>query len=626
MIKLEKLNLTFADQIVFENISTIIQSDEKIALVGKNGSGKSTLLKAIAGKQPLDSGKVTISSNCKVAYMPQEVVLLSQESVFQETLKAFPEIFTAEKELITAEAEFALNQTNALAEHIADLHHTLQEHNATYEKVKTERMLAGLGFSQARQKLPVASLSVGWKMRIILAQLLLQNADFYLFDEPTNHLDLPTQTWFLNFLEESSFGYLLVCHDRYFLDKACTKTLELWGGALKEYAGNYSYFLEQRAAQNELLEKNYREQQKVHAEKRKTIERFRASASKAKMAQSMLKALEREEKISMPPMPPQISFKLHPPTPSGRHVLSIKNVSFGYNPTQLLFAHANLEIEKGEKIALVAANGMGKTTLFNIIAQRLKPTSGKIEFGHNVNLAIFDQDQNQVLTPTNSILEEVRSSTQSSDQEIRTMMGCFLFSGDEIMKPIKVLSGGERNRVAMTKILLSKGNFLLLDEPTNHLDIESKEIVLKALQNYQGTLLFVAHDQSFVNQLATRIIELTPDGLKSYPGNYEDYLYFKAQETQHAAKTAAAPKNNNLSQASLPEDDNKELERKCKQLEHKIGQLEKKLETVSIQLGEFEFGTPEYETSCKQYEDLSNQLAKSTKEWEQSIKNLGKAQ
>lgn len=624
MIKLEKVSLNFADQIVFDNISTTFQPDEKIALVGKNGSGKSTLLKAIAGTQLLDKGKITISSGCKVAYMPQEVVLNSQDSVFEETLKVFPEVFAAEKELIAAEAAFEINQTNELAEQIASHHYTLQEHNATATKVRVERMLAGLGFTQARQKIMVSTLSVGWKMRIVLAQLLLQDADFYLFDEPTNHLDLSTQTWFLNFLADSNFGYLLVCHDRYFLDKACTKTVEVWQGNAKEYAGNYSYFLTQREAQNVLLERAYREQQKDHAQRWQTIHRFKASASKAKMAQSMIKAIEREEKLSMPPTPPQINVKLRPPTPSGRQVLLVQNVSFGYKPNQPLFSHANLEIEKGEKVALVAPNGVGKSTFFNLIAERLKPTTGTIEFGHNVHYAIFDQDQNQVLVPTNSILEEIKSSTHCSDQEIRTMCGCFLFSGDEIMKPIKVLSGGERNRVAMVKILLSKANFLLLDEPTNHLDIESKEIVLKALQNYEGTVLFVAHDQSFVNQLATRVVELTTDGLKSFQGNYDDYLYFKAQETNQAeqkSQTGSGKGGNAHSEGS--QDTNKELASRCKQLEHKIGQLEKKMEAVSIELGEHEYGTTEYEASEKQYDSLEKQLKDATKEWEQSLKRLG---
>ena len=241
-----------------------------------------------------------------------------------------------------------------------------------------------------------------------------------------------------------------------------------------------------------------------------------------------------------------------------------------------------------------------------------------------MHYAIFDQDQNQVLVPTNSILEEIKASTHCSDQEIRTMCGCFLFSGDEIMKPIKVLSGGERNRVAMVKILLSKANFLLLDEPTNHLDIESKEIVLKALQNYEGTVLFVAHDQSFVNQLATRIIELTPEGLKSFPGNYDDYLYFKAQETNQAeGKTQAGSGKSGAGNSAQSQDSQKELESKCKQLEHKISQLEKKMETVSIQLGEHEYGTDEYEASVKQYDALEKQLKDTTKEWEQSLKRLG---
>ena len=306
---------------------------------------------------------------------------------------------------------------------------------------------------------------------------------------------------------------------------------------------------------------------------------------------------------------------------------SFRFVSFGYKSNQPLFSHANLEIEKGEKVALIAPNGMGKSTFFNLIAERFKPTSGSIEFGHNVHYAIFDQDQNQVLVPTNSILEEIKASTHCSDQEIRTMCGCFLFSGDEIMKPIKVLSGGERNRVAMVKILLSKANFLLLDEPTNHLDIESKEIVLKALQNYEGTVLFVAHDQSFVNQLATRIVELTQDGLKSYPGNYDDYLYFKAQEAGQAEgkSQSGSGKSGNASSGNSA-DAQKELESKCKQLEHKIGQLEKKMEAVSIQLGEYEYGTDEYEASVKQYDSLEKQLKDTTKEWEQSLKRLGKTE
>jgi len=586
MIQLQNLCLSFGTQKIFDNITHIINGHEKIGLVGLNGSGKSTLLKIIANQQEFDSGRVQRVSSKKIGYMPQEVVLSSTKSVVDEVISAVEIFDEAEIEAIRAEAK---------------------------------RMLMGLGFSLMQIDQTVNELSVGWRMRIVLAQLLMQKADFYLFDEPTNHLDIVTKEWFLNFLKRAPFGFLLVCHERYFLDNICTSVFELEHANGTPYKGNYSSYLIQKEERHAALHAAYVQQQKEITRKQATIDRFKASASKATSAKSMQKALDKIEIIELPPKPKKIDFKLPPITASGRIVVTINNVAHAFDQKKI-FNNISFEIERNEKIALIAANGVGKTTLLNVIMGKYKLQNGSLSFGHNVIPTFFEQDQVSALNPEKTVLETMQDSAPKSANEfiIRNMLGCFLFSKDLVHKKTKVLSGGERNRLSMARVLLQQGNLLILDEPTNHLDILSKEILLDALKQHQGTILFVSHDQDFINKLATHIIELTPTNAYKYTGNYLEYLtqkqYAQPKDENEFSDSASNDKE------TKPVKNEFERNKEIKRLELQIDKLEKEINKISEELCNFEYGTDEFNTYYEQIEQLQKKQKLLTNNWEELLK------
>jgi len=619
MIHLKNLNLKFGDQTVYDDLSLMIQDTDRIALVGRNGSGKSTLLKVIGGQQNIDTGHIVITKGLKIAYMPQEMLLASTKTVEDEAFATYETLFANMQEAKELEDKIHAAGKNPLAadvERYAHLQHDISEMEPEAKMLKVNKLLTGLQFDERHRKTQVDQLSVGWRMRLVLAKLLLQEADFYLFDEPTNHLDLPTKEWFLNFLKyETQFGFLLVCHDRYFLDNLCNKTLAILpAGKSKIYAGNYSYYKRLEEEEAIFLEKAYEAQQRDIKQRKETIEKFRASATKAKMAQSMIKQLEKVEIIEKQIQSKKVNFALPPAERAGQTVLSVKNVSHTFN--RQLFHNVNFEIQRGEKVALIAPNGTGKSTLFNLIASKLKIQNGSIEQGYNVTATLFDQDQEKVLDPNSTIIEEVTAHCKATEQRIRTFLGSFLFPKDAAMKKTSVLSGGERNRVAMVKVLLANANFLMLDEPTNHLDIESKETVLQALQQFDGTLLFVSHDQDFVNNLATRIIELSENGIISYDGNYDAYLEFKAtlERKQNGLATKIAEKNKAATVSTLSKKELFELRKKYKNLENNINKYKTELEALLATMYTFSFGTPEYTAAQDKKDTLEKRISKSEQE------------
>src|SRR4030095_4319702 len=505
----------------FDDVSFVFDHDQRIGLVGRNGSGKSTLLKVIAGKQQLDNGAVSIQKSKTIAYLSQDVVLQSDKSIVEETYTSFSHIagLLEEQKAIEAQLDSA-DDLDELLERYAIVCEKLLHIDQEGMRAEAKKVLMGLGFKSEQFDEPVATLSVGWKMRIVLAKLLLQKADFYLFDEPTNHLDIVAKEWFLQFLKRAPFGFVLVCHDRYFLNQLCTEIFEIERGKGKLYVVDYNQYETQKAHDEALLEMQYKNQQRDIKQKTETIERFKAKASKASMAQSMMKALDKVERITLPPKSPDINFNFPPIQQSGSVVLTIEDVAHSFGEKQI-FKNVSFEVQKGQKIALVASNGVGKTTLFNLIAQKLPLGSGVVTVGYNVLSTVFDQDQTASLAMDKTILENITESCPKVvEQKIRAFSGSFLFTKDSINNKVGVLSGGEKNRVGMIKVLLQNANLLLLDEPTNHLDIQSKDILLTALQAYQGTILFVSHDQDFVNKLATDIVELSVDGAKEYQGNY----------------------------------------------------------------------------------------------------------
>lgn len=625
MIFVKQIGLQFGSQIVFDNVSCTINKHDRIGLVGRNGTGKSTFLKVLDGMIGIDRGNIEIQKGAKIAYMPQEVVIRSEKNVFEETLSALGELYEMDQERQKLFTKIQNDPTEHDMIRYAELEHELMEQQFDTKKVNAQKMLIGLGFDQAKQNMHVDQLSVGWRMRVVLAKLLLQDADFYLFDEPTNHLDLSAKNWFLNFLQHGNFGYLLVCHDRYFLDKACEKTFELSLGNLTVYHGNYSYFVEQKEIRTLHTQQAYEQQQREIKQRERTIDRFRASATKSAMAQSMIKALDKIERIEIEAKPKTLHLKLTPPTRSGQYVLTVKDVSHSFK--HQLFKNVSFEIQRGDKVALIAPNGTGKTTLFNLIAGKLPLQHGSIELGHNVVTALFDQDQEKVLDPKKTILEEVFEACPNiPESQIRTVLGAFLFSGDDVKKLTKVLSGGERNRVAMSKIILSKANLFLLDEPTNHLDIESKEAILNALKNFEGTIFFVSHDQDFVNKLSNKIIELNTDGVAMYFGNYDSYLETKQtlQKSQNKSSIQSKQQDNTAPVRTESKKELYELQKKAKNLSNRIKQLEQQAPEVLNQMGMVAYGSEQYNQLNAQLEKIKTTLSTNTKEWESLQQQINK--
>lgn len=624
MIQLDSLTLAFGARKIFDAISTSIDPQNKIGLVGSNGAGKTTLLSVIAGQSKPDEGTISIPKGFRTAYMPQDVVLVSEKSVLAESLSIFP--WSENLEQLTS-VEQQLKQSpedHELLGRYAELTHTLYDSDYELASAQAKKVLTGLGFSQQQLDQSVAKLSVGWKMRLVLAKLLLQQADFYLFDEPTNHLDLIAKDWFAEFLRNSASGFILVSHDKYFLDTVCSRICELCMGKLTCYTGNYDNFLQQKKAAQELQEKKYLEQQKYIKKQTETIERFKAKATKASMAQSMLKALEKIELIELDHTLKSVRISLAPTKPAGKTVLEIKNLSFSFGDKKII-DHAHLEIKRGHKVALVAPNGIGKTTLLNLIMGKLTPHAGTITFGHQVVPAFFEQDQNRSLNHQNNILQEVESTCQTPDQRarVRTLLGSFLFSGDDVNKKISVLSGGEKNRVAMVKILIQQANFLILDEPTNHLDIQSKDILLDALKQYDGTILFVSHDRTFLNSLATDIVELADYKLWGYSGNYDEYLYHKhhlndTQKTKEPQKQAPK-KSTKASHATQKKEQKGSPLKLLKTLETKIMKLEQEQKTVTEQFATLLYGTTAYQKATERLKKITQELQELYVQWESFI-------
>lgn len=593
MIQVQDICLSYGETVLFNHISCVFQKNYRVGVVGRNGAGKSTFLKALAGQLPLDEGTVTKNQYARVAYMPQEIVLTSSKTAFEE---AYDSLFVEEN------AECG-------------------EGDSARARARTEKVLKGLGFTPAVWDSSVTELSVGWKMRVILAKLLLQEADFYLFDEPTNHLDMVSKEWFYEFLKKARFGFLLVTHDRYYLERACEYIFELERGRGRLFTGNFSHYLTQKEQESEIQQAAHDRQQKEISRKQATINRFRASASKAKMAQSMMKQLDRMEIIEIDPVPPTINFTFKPLTRPGSIVLNFNNLKQVFDQ-RVVFQAVCGEIQRGEKIALVGPNGTGKTTLFNLLTGRYPRLQGSIEFGHNVSYAVFEQDQLLALKNEQSVYDAVLEAAPNvHESTIRAFLGAFLFSGQTVHKKIGMLSGGERCRVALVKLLLQGANFLLLDEPTNHLDMYAKEVLLQALQQYEGSILIVSHDHDFMQRLVGRVVELTPQALVSYPGTYESYLDQKKQlslstEASSQEHSASSPKMAEEKSAPKTQDKNALLKEQIS-LEQNIQKLEKKMMALNEPLGTYTYGTEEYSKALLEFQALEKELKKAQNRWQE---------
>jgi len=610
MIQLSGAGKRFGHKLLFENADWLITPNDRVGLVGANGTGKSTLMKVLAGLDTLDYGTLTIAKGTTAGYLPQDGLSLSGRTVFAECMSVFDELRAMEQELETLMHGIAeLDHTSAEYADVADRYHRLEHEFQTRDGYSIEaevgRVLMGLGFGKQDWQRQTDEFSGGWQMRLALAKLLLQQPNLLLLDEPTNHLDLEARNWLEDYLRNYPHALLLISHDRYFLDVTVNKIVEIWNKRLWFYTGNYDKYVTQKTQRNEQLQAAYRNQRDRIEQLEVFINRFRYQATKAKQVQSRIKELEKIERIEIPPEEKTIHFSFPQPKPSGRIVAEFNHVAKSYG-TKEVFRDVSFVIERAERIALVGGNGAGKSTLIKLLAGSEPLTSGEYRLGHNTQPDYFAQDQYKELNPVARILEDLgEASPRSTQTELRSLLGCFLFSEDDVFKKIDVLSGGERGRYALLRLLLHPANFLLLDEPTNHLDLRAKDVLLDALTDYAGTVVFVSHDRYFIDKLATRVFEIGGGKVEIYPGNYEDYLWRKQggnTEQQErmasalAARTSVAdvpsngkPDRNQSGEEPAAGSKTKRLNPiKRQQVEQRVRDLEKEISSVEAAIAHCE--------------------------------------
>jgi len=547
MLSLKNAGKRFGPRILFLEADWLIRNNEKTALVGANGTGKSTLMKVLAGQETLDYGAVEQTRGMSIGYLPQEGLRIEGRSVFEECLTVFDEIRAMEGEIERlgaqlAELDHASPEYDAAAERFSMVQERFHALNGYALDAQVGTVLTGLGFGKEDWARDTGEFSGGWQMRIALAKLLLARPNLLLLDEPTNHLDLETRNWLEDYLKAYPFGYILISHDRYFLDVTVDRTVEIWNKRLTIFQGNYTRYLSQKDERRAQLEGAYRNQREQIEHLEAFISRFRYQATKAKQVQSRIKELDKIERIEIPEQESTIHFKFPQPAPSGRMVVETDGLKKSYGEKRVL-DNVRFSIERGDRVALVGVNGAGKSTLIKLMTGVETPTAGMVKLGHNVLAEYFAQDQYKVLDPEARMLDDMgRAARKVPETELRSLLGCFLFSGDDVFKPLGVLSGGERNRYALARILVSPSNFLLLDEPTNHLDMRAKDVLLEAIANFSGTVIFVSHDRYFIDRLATRVLEIENGTAMTYEGNYEDYLR-KKEALAASALTGTAGSN-----------------------------------------------------------------------------------
>lgn len=528
MLQLINLSKDFAGRVLFANISWHLRKGERVALIGENGAGKSTLMKIIAGLEDSSSGDIQLAKGAKAAYLPQDGIVTSGRLLFHEARSALSELLAMEEELhklgqnLEQMPHDALDH-DAILERYGELQEQFRHQGGYTMEAEIGTVLKGLGFSQDDWHRDCGEFSGGWQMRIALARLLLQKPDLLLLDEPTNHLDIEARNWLEEYLCSYPGSVILVSHDRFFMDQVCSRIAEVWNHTIADYHCSYSTYLIQREERVSALREAKRLQDEEVQKTEDFIRRFRYQANKASLVQSRVKQLEKVVRIELPPERKKIRFQFPDAPKSGRIVLELQGLTRSYTP-KVVLDKVDLVVEKGERVALVGHNGAGKSTLMSVLAGGAYQ-GGTLTVGHNVASDYFAQDQASVLDPDKSAYDELYSDCPyQMVPKLRDILGAFLFSGDDIHKKVGVLSGGERNRLALAKMLLRPSNLLLMDEPTNHLDLFSKEVLLDALKGFDGTVVFVSHDRYFVNGLATRIVEVENGGLESFYGNYEYYL------------------------------------------------------------------------------------------------------
>ena len=542
MIQLDNLSKGFGGRELFSDLSWHVAPGERVGLVGPNGAGKSTLVKIIAGTESSDTGRIITPSDYRIGYLPQEVGHFGDETVLEEVIAGRAELLELERRMKQLQQEMA--DAPERATELSARYGAVQER---YEllggytlRPRAQAILSGMGFTSEATARSLNTFSGGWQMRALLSRLLLQAPDLLLMDEPTNHLDLPSVEWLEDFLKNYRGAVIIISHDRYFLNRMVTQVAELSRGQLTLYTGNYDHYTVQREENRERLLKAAEQQRKEIAQLERFVERFKAKATKAKQAQSRLKQLEKIERIEVQSEANTIHFNFPQPPRSGKMVIELADIHKAYGDN-VIYDGFDFSIERGERVALVGPNGAGKSTLLKILADATPIQGGEVTLGHNVTVQHFAQHQVEALDLKATVLEEmVRAATDESLTELRSILGAFLFSGDDVNKRVSVLSGGEKSRLAMARLLLKPANLLLLDEPTNHLDIDSRDVLEGAMRRFEGTICFISHDRHFINALATRILHIDPGVQTEYLGDYEYYQWKRKEEIEAAQAEADA--------------------------------------------------------------------------------------
>ena len=639
LLGLQNVTFEFGARVIVKDATWHIQPNERIGLIGYNGTGKSTLLKVFTGQYLPSKGTVEKGKETTIGFLHQDLLSFdTEDSILQVALGAFEKVIALEKEIEQIGIELEKSSDEALAHLYADKLHELEILGGYDIHHKTEEILQGLGFPNADLQRPYKEFSGGWRMRVLLAKMILMHPDVLLLDEPTNHLDLPSIEWLEKYLQHYQGSVVIVSHDRYFLDRMVTKIVELYQQELHFYTGNYTYYQQEKEQRIELQKRAYENQQDYIRQQERFVERFKAKASKAAQAQSIMKRLDKIERIENTDLErPNMRINFTVGITPGRVLSTLKDVSKSFGNVKIV-EHAKAEINRGDKIGLIGANGKGKSTLLRIVAGTESFEGERIE-GHNVKDAFYAQHQLEALDINHTVLEEMNySGSGKTELELRTLLGCFLFSGDDVDKKIKVLSGGEKARVALAKTIVSKANFLLLDEPTNHLDIHSVDLLIEALNKYEGSYLLVSHDRYFVNQTANKIWEIEDYKIKEFVGTYDEWERWK-----HERKTAEieSSKKKEIAIEKKPDiivekkvnnnspnkDFQKELQktqRLFQQLEEKIAKLNKEKTALEADLAlpEIYLEKQKFLTVENKYKENSSQLQKANAEYEKLFEKI----
>jgi len=634
MLQLRGVNKFFADRRIFDAIDWHVRPTDRIGLCGENGAGKSTLLKLLAGKVEADGGQVQSAKGTTFGYLPQDGLEYKGRSLFAEVHSALEELLAIQTELTDLEIVLTGKHEPADLDRYAELQTLFEDRGGYSMEAEVGKVLGGLGFAPSDYERPCEQFSGGWQMRIALAKLLLQRPTLLLLDEPTNHLDLPARDWLEDYLCHYPYAVVLVSHDRFFLDQVVGRIVEIWHGKLTEYPGNYSKYLTTRDERVKALRAAKSQQDDEIAKTEAFISRFRYQANKAALVQSRIKQLDKVERISLPPERKKIAFSFPAPPKGGRIALELKKAGQTYGELKVLDS-IDLLVEQGERIALVGPNGAGKSTLMRLLAGVEAPASGERIAGHNLAQAYFAQNQAEELNPEREVLAEISAdSPYEMVPKLRNILGSFLFSGDEVEKKVRVLSGGERNRLALAKLLLRPANLLLLDEPTNHLDLQSKQVLLDALKGYKGTVVFVSHDRYFVDQLASRVLEVGAGRVESYFGNYEDFLRTKQKvgDLSHSSQRVELLSSEAPPETPQGKDDRRQshTDRKLQQRQQQkrekdLAKLEAEIEKIEVEIAEVEqqMADPQlyqdadqWRVTSKKHQQLKERLEESYARWE----------